>query len=136
MFTIPPEIDYTRVGDDVIATQLGNAHTLTWHSVDGNVHRDDETRVIGSRLSEHAFEVMAATMFGRLDTVPHVDTALPHAPRGVHEVETVDHQARFFIACACGHFTTPWLPTELAARAAVGAHLVQVGVVLQQRSAS
>lgn len=136
--SIAADIDYTPVGDDVIATQLGNQHTLTWHREDGNVYRDDETRVIGSHLSEHAFEVLAATIFGRLDTVPHVQLALPHAPRGVHKVKTDDRvgaEPRYFIACACGHFTTPWFETELEARAAMGAHLIKVGVVPQQRTA-
>lgn len=136
MLTIPPAIDYTPVGDTVIATQPGNPHSLTWDRTTGATVYDQQDHPVGVHLGEHAFQVQAATIFGRLDLVPHLDLAVPHASRGLHEHATTAGETRYQIPCACGHFRTTWCGDEYAARAEFGAHLIAVGVVPQQRSAS
>lgn len=134
MTTIRAAIDYTPVGDDIVATQPGNRHYLTWNAAAGTTVLDRQDHPFGVHLGRHAFEVQAATLFGRLDLVTHTDTAVAHASRGLSEWQTTGDQARFQIPCACGHYRTPPCLDEFSARAHFGAHLIKNGVVPQQRS--
>lgn len=132
------EIVYTTVGDDVIATHLGNAHTLTWHRATGDVHRDNETRVAGYHLSERAWHVLAADYFGVPRDTEHDDAPVVHEPR-LRARTCHGRGAGWGITCSCSHFGTGWCETELeAAERFTAQHLVKVAVAAlpQQRGGS
>lgn len=131
--TLLAALEFTPVDDGtVIAHQSGNPHVLVWDRVTGSTVLDHQDHPMGVRLDEHAFQVQAATLFGRLDLVPHIDLAVPHGARGLRRWDTTDGDARFQIPCACSHFTTVPCADEFAARAAFGAHLIATGAVPQQ----
>lgn len=125
------DICYASAGDNVTATLAGNPHRLDWNRASGDVYLDDFPRPLAQHLSEHLFHVEAATLFGRLDSVEHDDTPLPHLPKPMRRVGGY-RGAGWMRACSCGHYRTPWCPTELEANQRMGAHLA--AAIPQQRS--
>lgn len=126
MSTLLPDITYASTGDHVVATLAGNPHRLDWNRATREAYLDDHELPAGKHLTEHAFHVEAATLFGRLDQVEHDDARPVHGVRWSHALIAHNLGAGWGIACVCGHFRTGWCPSESEAQRRLDAHLTDV----------
>lgn len=125
MRTIPaPQIAYTPVGDDVMASVKNSKHTLLWERSTGAVYRDSDRRPLYYHLTEQVFHVQAESLFGgNYLSARHASTARECGRRRVVRSSCDIDGAGWEAMCNCGHWRTGWKPSWWQARRALTAHL-------------